>query len=147
MLDKVWHARKSVDRRPPFGGILRAFRDRYVAPFGGTSYDLAPGSLGVHPEHLADAPELVGRQVLVTSETRAHPTRRPAFEIVPLTRLMRDACSLSSQGLVFSIFDLDDPETSRVLEGLHVGEPLYLNTALSRLPDTTVRRPHFGAAN
>ena len=100
--------------------------------------------MGVAREHLQNAPELPGRIVLVTHDdmrTRAL-ARRPAFFVVALSRIMKDAHRLASEGgLVFSSFDLDDPFAAPVLEGLHEGESVFLNAAVSRLPDIAVRRP------
>lgn len=125
-------------------GPLKAFRDRYAAPFAGVSYDLAPGALGVDPQFLENAPDLPGRRVLVTHEDLSgrDAVRRPSFAVVTLTRIMRDARRLASQGgLVFSSFDLDDPEAGAVLQGLEPGTTVFLNSAISRLPDVAVRRP------
>lgn len=132
-----------MDWRKP--GPLRAFRDRYVAPFAGVSYDLAPGAVGVDPSCLENAPELPGRMVIVSREDA--PTWqpvRPAFVVVALTALMRDARRLAAAGgVVFSTFDVDDPDAGTVLEGLGVGESVFLNASLERLPPTGVRRPSF----
>lgn len=132
----------------PLGGPFRAFRDRYVAPFAGVSYDLAPRAVGVHPEHLARVPELAGKEVLVTHEsTRPGPLhKRPSFRIVGLTRLMRDALPTAEHGVVFSVYDLDDPAAGRLIAGLHVGASVFLNSAVGLLPDDIVRRPGHGAA-
>lgn len=117
-------------------GPLRAFRDRYVAALAGLSYDLAPRVVGVHPDHLAQAPELPGREVLVSPgqgkpEPLAH---RPAFRVVEMTRLMRDALGVGADGgVVFSVFDFDDPVTARLLGRLTPGQPVYLNAAVDRL--------------
>lgn len=133
-----------MDRRPPDGGPIRAFRDRYVAAFSGVSYDLAPGSLGVHPEHLGDAREILGRTVLVSHEGALTTPMwcRPAFEVVPLSRLMRNAREVAwAGGVVFSSFDLDEPAAARVLAPLGVGDAVFLNASLDRLPEATLRRP------
>ena len=125
-------------------GPLRAFRDRYVAPYAGVSYDLAPGIVGVDPEHLQNATDLPGRTVVVTHDAlRAGPfLRRPAFVVVALTQLMRDARRLAAEGgVVFSSFDLDDPDAAPVLETLRPGRSVFMNAALSRLPDAAVKRP------
>ena len=125
-------------------GPLRAFRDRYVAPYGGVSYDLAPGVVGVDPEHLQNAVELPGRMVVVSHDAlpRAAFVKRPAFVVVALTGLMRDARRLASEGgVVFSSFDLDDPDAAPVLETLLPGRSVFMNAALSRLPDAAVKRP------
>lgn len=130
-------------------GPLRAFRDRYVASFDGLSYDLAPGAVGVHPDHLRLVPELAGRRVLVShAATPSLPLgHRPAFTVVSLTPLMRNACSLAEAGgVVFSTFDLDDPSHGRLLEALGEGETVFLNSALDRLPEVVVRRPLDGSA-
>lgn len=131
-----------MDIRTP-SGPFRAFRDRYVASFGGLSYDLAPRAVGVHPEHLARVPELAGREVLVTHEgLRPAPlTTRPAFRIVELSDRMRDALGVAARGLVFSVFDLDDPTAARLIAHLAPGESVYLNSALDRLPSAHLRRP------
>lgn len=131
-----------MDRRPP-GAPFRAFRDRYVAPFAGLSYDLAPRTVGVHPQHLAEVPELADRDVLVTHDTsRPMPLhKRPAFRVLELNTMMRDALGHAAQGVVFSIFDLDDPEAATLLDPLRVGASLFLNSALHRLPGDVVRRP------
>lgn len=127
----------------PLAGPLRAFRDRYVAPYAGLSYDLAPRSLGVHPEHLARVPELAGRDVLVSHDGQrpAPLSLRPAFRITALTALMRDALGVARHGVVFSVFDLDDPTTAKLIVPLEPGESLFLNSALARLPADIVRRP------
>lgn len=134
-----------TDRRFPTA-LLRAFRDRYVASFGGLSYDLAPGAIGVAPEVLAEAPELEGKPVLVT-DGRGPPAtldRRPTFVVMGLTRLMRNASQAASCGVVFSSFDLEDPRAAPLLEHLGVGDTLYLNSALGRLDwEAAVKRPRF----
>lgn len=130
--------------RQPNAGPLRAFRDRYVASFMGLSYDLAPGSVGVHPDHLQHAPDLAGRQVLVSEETgRSAPMgRRPVFEVVLVERLMRNAREIAGRGgVVFSCFDLDTPDTGRWLAHLQPGQPVFLNAAVERLRGDIVRRP------
>ena len=127
-------------------GPLRAFRDRYVASYNGLSYDLAPGAIGIHPGHLAQVPELAGRRVLVSHE--ALPTRgpRPCFTVVPLDRLMRDAIRLAEGGgVVFSSFDLDEPDSADFLAPLQEGAAVFLNAAIGRLPEPGVRRPHSAA--
>jgi hypothetical protein len=127
---------------------LRAFRDHYVAPYGGVSYDLEPRAVGVHPEDLAGAPELAGRTVLVSREgERARPLHlRPTFTIVALTRLMEDAVRrVASGSLVFSSFDLDDPTAGDMLAGMHEGDPVFLNASVDRLPAAALRRPDFAA--
>lgn len=127
-------------------GPLRAFRDRYVASYSGVSYDLAPGVIGIHPDNLAQVPELAGRRVLVTHETLQPLAARP-FRVVALTRMMRNAMTLAEDGgVVFSTFDLDDPDGHRVLAALEWGDSVFLNSALSRLPEPTVRRPGLSAA-
>ena len=128
-------------------GPLRAFRDRYVASYTGLSYDLAPGVLGIHPEKLAQVPELAGRKVLVTREDALPRGLRPSFTVVPLTRMMRNALSLAEGGgVVFSSFDLEDPAASPILADLEWGEAVFLNSALDRLPDPAVRRPGLSAS-
>lgn len=124
-------------------GPFRAFRDRYVASFGGLSYDLAPRAVGVHPDQLARVPELAGREVLVTHEgLRSAPlSTRPAFRIVELNGLMRDALGVSAHGVVFSVFDLEDPSAGRLLAPLAPGESLFLNSALDRFSPDILRRP------
>lgn len=128
----------------PLAGPLRAFRDRYVAAFSGVSYDLAPRAIGVHPASLTLAPDLPGRRVLVQSDD-AHPIplhKRPAFTVVVLDRLMRNARHLAETGgVVFSSFDLDDPSVASFLARLDFGDSLYLNASLERLPDVVLRRP------
>lgn len=136
------------DRRSP-GGLFRAFRDRYVASFGGLSYDLAPGAIGVERALLENAPELEGRSVLVT-DGRGPPgafDRRPAFLVVALDRMMRNAQAVASEGgVVFSSFDLDNPRAAHLLEGLGAGDTLYLNSAVDRLRfDEAIKRPRFPA--
>lgn len=128
--------------RNPLAGPFRAFRDRYVAPYAGLSYDLAPRVVGVHPEHLARVPELAGREVLVSHDgARPAPlVRRPAFRVLELTGMMRDALGIAREGLVFSVFDLEDPTTGRLLAALAPGESVFLNSALERLGEP-VRRP------
>lgn len=127
----------------PLSGPFRAFRDRYVAPFAGLSYDLGPRAVGVHPGHLARVPELADKEVLVSHEGhRLAPLhRRPAFRIVELTAQMRDALGHAEHGVVFSVFDLDDPAASDLVASLHLGESLFLNSAVDRLPGDVVRRP------
>ena len=129
-------------------GPLRAFRDRYVAAYGGVSYDLAPRAVGVHPDHLRPVPELAMREVLVSTE-QAHPgsvVHRPSFTVVPLVPLMQDAWNLAAEGgVVFSSFDLDDPRAEPVLGDLQQGDAVYLNSALSRL-GFALRRPDYSAA-
>lgn len=127
----------------PLSGPFRAFRDRYVAPFAGLSYDLGPRAVGVHPDHLARVPELADKEVLVSHEgLRPSPLhRRPAFRIVELTAQMRDALGHAERGVVFSVFDLDDPAASDLVASLHLGESLFLNSAVDRLPGDVVRRP------
>lgn len=135
-----------MDRRP-LAGPFRAFRDRYVAPYGGLSYDLAPRAVGVHPDHLARVPELADREVLVSRDgQRPGPlSRRPAFRIVALDHAMRDALAHAQHGLVFSVFDLDDPSAAPVVSSLRPGESLFLNSALGRLAGDIVRRPDCAA--
>lgn len=129
--------------RNPLAGPFRAFRDRYVAPFAGLSYDLAPRAVGVHPEHLARVPELADREVLVSHDTAkpASIVKRPSFRIVELNSMMRDALGAAQHGVVFSVFDLDDPAAGKLLAPLAVGDGVFLNTALERLPGDIVRRP------
>lgn len=133
-------------RAPP--GLFRAFRDRYVAPYGGVSYDLAPRTVGVHPEHLARVPELEDKQVLV-SHDHARPAplhRRPSFHVVELRAGMRDALGRAEAGLVFSVFDLDDPVACRLLGELEPGRSVFVNTALDRFAGEVVRRYDDSAA-
>jgi len=132
----------------PSPGPFRAFRDRYVAPFGGLSYDLAPRAVGVHPEHLVHVPELNGREILVTADgLKPGPLhQRPAFRIVELNAMMRDALGAAEHGVVFSVFDLEDPLAGRLLARFQPGESLFLNTAVERLPGDVVRRPPGSAA-
>lgn len=135
--------------RPSHAGPLRAFRDRYVASFMGLSYDLAPGAVGVHPAHLADAPDLPGRQVLVSEGAgpSAPLGRRPVFQVVLVERLMRDASAIAGDGgVVFSCFDLDSPLAGPWLSHLHPGQPVFLNAAVERLQGSIVRRPEFAGA-
>lgn len=131
----------------PSTAPFRAFRDRYVAPYGGLSYDLAPRAVGVHPDHLAKVPELAGKEVLVSPEHgRVAPlSRRPSFEIVELSAAMRDALGRSAMGVVFSVFDLEDPVAGRLIAQLEPGHPVFLNTALDRLQGEVVRRPGTAA--
>jgi hypothetical protein len=128
----------------PLAGPVRAFRDRYVASFGGLSYDLAPRAIGVHPARIVSVPELAGRSVLVHGEAPL-PSRlapRPAFHVVVLDHLMRNARELTEQGgVVFSTFDLEDPDVASILAQLDRGDPVFLNSAFSLLPDVVVRRP------
>jgi len=135
-----------MDWRPqaPF----RAFRDRYVASFGGLSYDLAPRAVGIHPDHLARVPELAGREVLVSGDgIRPAPLhQRPSFKVVELNSMMRDALGASEHGVVFSVFDLEDPVAGRLLARFDPGESLFLNSAVERLPGDIVRRPGDGSA-
>lgn len=127
-------------------GPLRAFRDRYVASYSGVSYDLAPGVIGIHPTNLHQVPELAGRRVLVTHEALPPRVAR-SFTVVSLTRIMRNAIELAQEGgVVFSSFDLDDPEGARILGDLEWGDSVFLNSALSRLPDPAVRRPGLSAS-
>lgn len=135
-----------MDWRPP-AGPFRAFRDRYVAPFGGLSYDLAPRAVGIHPEHLKHVPELAGREVLVSADgIRPAPLHtRPSFQVVPVHELMRDARGVAEQGVVFSVFDLDDPLAGGILQRFLPGESLFLNSAVERLRDP-IRRPGDSAA-
>jgi hypothetical protein len=133
----------------PLAGPLRAFRDHYVAGFGGVSYDLAPRAIGVHPASLALAPELPGRRVLAQADdAHAAPLhKRPAFRVVVLDRLMRNARQMTQAGgIVFSSFDLDDPDVGSFLARLDLGDSVYLNASLERLPDVVVRRPGDRAA-
>lgn len=127
----------------PLSGPFRAFRDRYVAPFAGLSYDLGPRAVGVHPGHLARVPELADKEVLVSHEgLRPSPLcKRPAFRIVELTAQMRDALGHAEHGVVFSVFDLEDAAAGELVASLQPGESLYLNSALDRLPGEIVRRP------
>lgn len=128
----------------PLVGPLRAFRDRYVAGYGGVSYDLAPRIVGVHPAHTLLVPELPGRRVLVQPELAHLPPlhRRPAFTVVALDRLMRNAREMAeSGGVVFSSFDLEDPDIAPLLHHVAVGDALYLNASVERLPDEILRRP------
>jgi hypothetical protein len=128
----------------PLAGPLRAFRDHYVAAYGGISYDLAPRAIGVHPGALALAPELPGRRVLVQPEHAAPGPlhKRPAFTVVVTDHLMRNARGLAEAGgIVFSSFDLEDPVVAHLLARLDWGDPLYLNAALERLPDGVLKRP------
>lgn len=135
-----------MDRRPP-GAPFRAFRDRYVASFAGLSYDLAPRTVGVHPEHLAAVPELAGRDVLVTHDT-SRPTplhKRPAFRVLALNALMRDALDHATHGVVFSIFDLDDPLAGHLVDRIKLGESVFLNASVERLGGDILRRPDSAA--
>lgn len=127
----------------PLAGPMRAFRDRYVASYAGLSYDLAPRAVGIHPDHLARVPELAGRDVLVSHDaSRPAPlSTRPAFRIVELNALMRDALGVARHGVVFSVFDLEDPAAGKLIERLAPGESVFLNSALGRLPDGNLRRP------
>lgn len=130
------------------GGPLRAFRDRYVAYFGGLSYDLAPGSVGVDPAHLAQAPGLTGRVVLASAEHRSPGLVEPraTFEVVALTHQMKNAREdASGGGVVFSTFDLEAPEASPLLQTLSTGDTVVLNSAIERLRSGFIRRPDFGA--
>jgi len=125
----------------PIAGPLRAFRDRYVAGYVGVSYDLAPRVIGIHPANARFVPELPGRRVLVQAE-RAHARLTPAFTVVALDRMMRNARELAEQGgVVFSSFDLEDPDVAPLLAHADRGDAMYLNAALERLPDEIVRRP------
>jgi len=135
-----------MEWRPP-AAPFRAFRDRYVAAFAGLSYDLAPRAVGLHPEHLAQVPELADADVLVTSESvKPGPLhKRPAFRVVPLTALMRDALGVASHGVVFSVYDLDDPPAARLIERLEPGGSLILNSAVGRLSGDIIRRPDSAA--
>jgi hypothetical protein len=128
-------------------GPFRAFRDRYVAPYAGLSYDLGPRAVGVHPTHLARVPELADREILVSHDGLRPVTlsRRPAFRIVELTPTMRDALDHARDGVVFSVFDLDDPAAAPLIGGLHPGESVFLNAALDRLGGEVVRRPDSAA--
>ena len=132
----------------PTPGPLRAFRDRYVASYGGISYDLAPRAVGVHPEHLSHVPELAGKEVLVSHDhARLAPLhKRPSFQVVGLDARMRDALGRSANGLVFSVFDLDDPAAARLIGELEPGRPVFLNSALERLGGDVVRRPGADSA-
>lgn len=126
-------------------GPIRAFRDNYVATFGGVSYDLAPGAVGFDPAFLQQAPDLAGRRVLVShgSGTSIALSRRPLFHVVSLTRMMRHALDASGEGaVVFSTFDLDDPTRARLLDALQLGDSVFLNAAIERLPEHAVRRPY-----
>lgn len=123
-------------------GPLKAFRDRYVAPYAGVSYDLAPGVVGVDPHFLQNALDLPGRRVLVSHEDLKPLVQRPSFVVMALTQLMRDARRVASTGgLVFSTFDLEDPHAGPVVGGMSPGTSVFLNAAISRLPDIAVRRP------
>lgn len=134
-----WHAAS---------GPFRAFRDRYVAAYAGLSYDLAPRAVGVHPGHLARVPELANRDVLVSSDAvkPAPLSTRPAFRVVELNALMRDALGVAQHGVVFSVYDLDDPLAGRLIEQLAPGASLILNSALDRMGGDVVRRPPPSAA-
>lgn len=131
-----------MDWRPQ-AAPLRAFRDRYVAPYAGLSYDLAPRAVGVHPEHLARVPELADREVLVSHDaSRPAPlVKRPAFRIVELGARMRHALAAAKDGVVFSVYDLDDPQAAQLVESLGLGESVFLNAALDRWSSGVVRRP------
>lgn len=135
--------------RSPLAGPFRAFRDRYVAAYAGLSYDLAPRAVGVHPDHLARVPELADREVLVSADgLRAAPlSTRPAFRITALNALMRDALGVARHGVVFSVFDLDDPAAAKLIERLAPGESVFLNSALDRMQGAVVRRPGEGSAS
>lgn len=127
-----------MDWRP-----LKAFRDRYVAPYAGLSYDLAPRAVGLHPEHLDQLPELKDADVLVSADgVRPGPLhQRPAFRVVALNSLMRNALGVAETGVVFSVYDLDDPVAGRLIQKLAPGEAVTLNSALGRLSGEVVRRP------
>lgn len=139
---------REKDRGMEPTGPLRAFRDCYVGLFRGFSYDLAAGAIGVHPDFVQLAPELPGRRVVATHEGhRAPPRVQLACQVVVMDRLMRDARAVGEEGgLVFSTFDLDDPHGRRFLDKLSLGDPVYLNAALSRLPEPVVKRPDAFAA-
>ena len=47
----------------------------------------------------------------------------------------------TKSGVVFSVFDLDDPVAGRLLVRFSPGESLFLNSAVERLPGDVVRRP------
>lgn len=134
------------ERRSP-AGLFRAFRDRYVTSFGGLSYDLAPGVVGLSADLVQVAPELVGRTVLV-SDGRGPPStldHRPSFLVVALSRVMRNASEVADQagGVVFSTFDLDTPRAAPLLSHFGTGDTLYLNSAVDLLGEVVVRRPTF----
>lgn len=135
--------------RPPVG-LLRAFRDRYVASFGGLSYDVAPGAVGVDPAILESAPELDGRRVLVRTghERPVILDHQPTFIVTPLTHLMRNANEVAQNGggVVFSTFDLETPRAAGLLQRLGVGETLFLNASIGILDGAAVKRPDFGGA-
>jgi len=143
---------KANEERKKVGtmGPIRAFRDNYVALYGGVSYDLAPGAVGIDPTFLQDAPDLAGRRVLVSRGSGAllSLSRRPTFQVVSLTHLMRHALDASGEGaVVFSTFDLDDPKRARLLEVLELGDSVFLNAAIERLPDVAVRHPFSDSAS
>lgn len=127
-----------MDWRP-----LKAFRDRYVAPYAGLSYDLAPRAVGLPPEHLAELPELQDADVLVSADhVRSGPLhQRPSFRVVALNSLMRNALGVAEQGVVFSVYDLDDPLAGKLIQRLAPGESVILNSAVGRLTGEVVRRP------
>lgn len=135
-----------MDKRPferPTSAV-RAFRDHYAAPFVGVSYDLAPRSIGIHPAVVGATPDLAGREVLVMRDRGARTPlhRRPSFRVVLLTGIMRNAMQVGAEGgVVFSPYDYDDPDTAPVLHDMDVGDVVYLNAALDRLPHAAIRRP------
>jgi len=129
-------------------GPFRTFRDQYVATFGGFSYDLAPGVVAVHPDHLVGVPELEGRDVLISHDhaLRGPLHTRPAFTVVACEGIMRDATERAEPGgVVFSTFDLEDARKGRLLAGVHTGEAVYLNAALGRMDGDIIRRLGVGA--
>lgn len=118
-------------------GPFAAFKDHYVAAYGGVSYDLAPGMLGVAPGFARDLP---GKVVTVTHDGPV--AKRPSFLVVEINQLMRHALDTGAEGaVVFSTFDLDDPDRSAVLDSLDLGDSVYLNAAISRLGAASVKRP------
>lgn len=133
------YPRTPADRDVSFRYPFEALRDRYLTPFGGTSFDLQPFEIGVNAKALKANTTLdpTRDRVLVTSEMDSRKTpliAKPFYTIVPLTEERAEALDLSPNGeAVFSCYELDAHDHERsVVHALHEGAPVTLNAVLSR---------------
>lgn len=121
---------------PPFP--LEAIRDRYVSPFAGVSYDLAPFEIGLSAEALnantslaVDARVVVGLGAPNPAPRGGPVLTRATYRVVPLDTHRPDALRLSPHGeVVFSTFEQE--EESSLVPWLRRGDPIVLNAALAR---------------
>lgn len=125
---------------------LQPMKDRYVSPFSGLSYELAPFEVGVNATALETNTRLAfDARVLVLAGDRAPfggcapALTRVAHRVVPLDASRPDALRLSPHGeVVFSTFESE--HDASLLPWLRPGDPVVLNAALARFP-ADLRRP------